>query len=86
MEFPAELPDGAVVTEVRGHVLLIGLNRPSKRNGFTPKMFCELAEAYTRLDDDPELRVGVLHAFGNHFTAGWVLPHPRATPPPLYPC
>ena len=43
MEFPAELPEGAVVTEVRGHVLLIGLNRPSKRNGFTPKMFCELA-------------------------------------------
>ena len=74
MEFPAELPEGAVVTEVRGHVLLIGLNRPSKRNGFTPKMFCELAEAYTRLDDDPELRVGVLHAFGNHFTAGLDLP------------
>ena len=74
MEFPAELPEGAVVTEVRGHVLLIGLNRPSKRNGFTPKMFCELAEAYTRLDDDSELRVGVLHAFGSHFTAGLDLP------------
>ena len=36
MEFPAELPEGAVVTEVRGHVLLIGLNRPSKRNCVTP--------------------------------------------------
>ena len=45
MEFPAELPDGAVVTEVRGHVLVIGINRPSKRNGFTPTMFRELAEA-----------------------------------------
>ena len=74
MEFPAELPEGAVVTEVRGHVLVIGINRPSKRNGFTPTMFRELAEAYTRLDDDPTLRVGVLCAAGAHFTAGLDLP------------
>lgn len=33
MEFPAELPDGAVVTEVRGHVLVIGINRPSSATG-----------------------------------------------------
>ena len=72
--FPAELPDGAVVAEVRGHVLVIGINRPSKRNGFTPTMFRELAEAYTRLDDDPALRVGVLCAAGAHFTAGLDLP------------
>jgi hypothetical protein len=37
-------------------------------------MFRQLAEAYTRLDDDPQLRVGVLHAFGDHFTAGLDLP------------
>jgi enoyl-CoA hydratase len=37
-------------------------------------MFRELGEAYTRLDDDPQLRVGVLHAFGKHFTAGLDLP------------
>jgi enoyl-CoA hydratase/carnithine racemase len=44
------------------------------RNGFTPKMYRELGEAYTRLDDDPSLRVGVLHAMGEHFTAGLDLP------------
>jgi enoyl-CoA hydratase len=55
-------------------VLLIGINRPAKRNGFTPKMYRELGEAYTRLDDDPALRVGVLHALGDHFTAGLDLP------------
>ena len=69
---------GSIECEVRdsgqGGVLLIGINRPSKRNGFTPKMFRELGEAYTRLDDDPALRVGVLHAFGDHFTAGLDLP------------
>lgn len=67
-------PDGSIDCETRGPVLLIGINRPSKRNGFTPKMFRELGEAYTRLDDDAGLRVGVLFAFGDHFTAGLDLP------------
>jgi len=67
-------PEGSIDCEVRGAVLLIGINRPAKRNGFTPKMYRELGEAYTRLDDDPALRVGVLHALGDHFTAGLDLP------------
>ena len=65
---------GSVDTVVQGHLLLICINRPAKRNGFTPKMFSELAQAYTRLDEDPALRVGVLHAAGAHFTAGLDLP------------
>jgi enoyl-CoA hydratase len=67
-------PEGTITTEIRGALLLIGINRPAKYNGFTPRMFRELAEAYTRLDDDNDLRVGVLHAFGRHFTAGLDLP------------
>ena len=66
--------DGCITCERRGHVLMIGMNRPAKRNGFTPAMFRQLGEAYTLLDDDPGLRVGVLHAFGAHFTAGLDLP------------
>ena len=65
---------GCVETQVVGNVLLIGLNRPAKRNGWTPEMFRQLAEAYTRLEDEPDLRVGVLHAFGDHFTAGLDMP------------
>ena len=65
---------GRVDVVVQGHLLLICINRPAKRNGFTPKMFSELAQAYTRLDEDPALRVGVLHAAGEHFTAGLDLP------------
>lgn len=67
-------PEGRITTEARGVVLLIGIHRPAKRNGFTPAMMRALAEAYTRLDDDPALRVGVLHAHGDHFTAGLDLP------------
>lgn len=67
-------PEGRIVTERRGALLLIGIDRPAKRNGFTPRMFRELGEAYTLLDDDAQLRVGVLHAMGGHFTAGLDLP------------
>ena len=65
---------GRIVCEQRGTLLLIGIDRPAKRNGFTPDMLCALGEAYTRLDDDASLRVGVLHAFGAHVTAGLDLP------------
>lgn len=68
---PAE---GCIDTEVTDGVLLIGINRPAKRNGITPAMLRQLAEAYTRLDDDPSLRVGVLYAVGEHFTGGMDLP------------
>jgi enoyl-CoA hydratase len=63
-----------ITTETRGRLLLIGLNRPAKRNGFTPDMAQQLADAYTRLEHDPDLWVGVLHAHGEHFTAGLDLP------------
>jgi enoyl-CoA hydratase/carnithine racemase len=67
-------PEGTIHCEQRGALLLIGINRPAKYNGFTPRMLHELGMAYTRLDDEPALRVGVLHAFGPHFTAGLDLP------------
>jgi enoyl-CoA hydratase len=52
------------------HVLTIGLDRTEKRNAFDRQMLRELAEAFTELDDDPELRCGLVHAEGDHFTAG----------------
>jgi enoyl-CoA hydratase/carnithine racemase len=67
-------PDGQIKTEQRGHVLLIGIDRPEKRNGFTPKIFSELAAAYSSLEKSPELRCGVLYAEGDHFTAGLDMP------------
>lgn len=67
-------PDGQIELEVRDHVLSIGIDRAEKRNGFTPKMFAELAAAYTRLEQTHELRCAVLHARGDHFTAGLDLP------------
>lgn len=59
-----------VTLEKRGHLLLIGLNRPSKMNAFDLEMFSGLSEAYSQLEKDPELRCGVLFAHGDHFTSG----------------
>ena len=70
----ARHPDGQISTEVRGKVFLIGIDRPEKYNGFTPKMFEELADAYAELDNNDQLRVGILFAHGKHFTAGLDLP------------
>jgi len=67
-------PEGEILVEADGPLLLIGIHRPAKRNGFTPAMYRQLAQAYTRLDDDDSLRVGVLYAVGGHFTAGLDLP------------
>lgn len=67
-------PEGRITTEARGHVLLMGIDRTEKYNGFTPKMVDELTHAYNRLEEDASLWVGVLFAHGPHFTAGLDLP------------
>ncbi len=70
-EGPSEAPpEGRIVTEKRGRVFLIGIDRPRKYNGFTPAMFEQLGEAYQAFEDDPDAWCAVLHAVGKNFTAG----------------
>lgn len=66
--------DGRIVSERDGNLLHIRIDRPRKMNGFTPKMFRELAEAFTDLETTPDLRVGVLYPEGPNFSAGLDLP------------
>ncbi len=56
--------------EQRGHLLLVGLNRPAKRNAFDRQMLGELAAAFAELEENEEIRCGVLFAHGEMFTAG----------------
>jgi enoyl-CoA hydratase/carnithine racemase len=62
--------DGRIVTEKRGLVFIIKLDRPKKLNGFSVKMIKELAAAYTAFEQDDDAWVGLLCAEGPHFTAG----------------
>lgn len=66
--------DGEIITRRDGEVFVIGINRPAKYNGFTPKMLKELAAAYTAFEQDAGARVALLYAEGKHFTAGLDLP------------
>jgi enoyl-CoA hydratase len=59
-----------LTTQIQDHLLLIGLNRPEKRNAADLEMLHALALAYGELDKNPDLRAGVVFAHGDHFTAG----------------
>ncbi|HMI93093.1 MAG TPA: crotonase/enoyl-CoA hydratase family protein [Polyangiales bacterium] len=56
--------------EVREHVMVLTLNRPYAKNAFNAALSQALSDALDRLDDDPELRVGVLTGAGGSFSAG----------------
>ena len=59
-----------VLTERRGNVLLITLNRPEVRNAVNAALAAGVAGALEQLDDDDGLSVGVLTGTGGFFCAG----------------
>lgn len=61
---------GKVSHEIRGQIMLIGLDRAEKRNAFDNQMIHELSLALTEYEDHPGLRCAVIFAHGEHFTAG----------------
>jgi len=71
---PAPLSWERITVERSGHVTLIGLNRPAKRNAVDVAMYTELAQAYGDYERDPAARCAVLFAHGAHFTGGIELP------------
>jgi enoyl-CoA hydratase len=65
---------GVLSLEQHGAVLCMGLDRQPKRNAFNLELWAELSSALGALERDPELRCGLLHAHGDHFTGGIELP------------
>ncbi|MPV37444.1 enoyl-CoA hydratase-related protein [Georgenia subflava] len=53
-----------------GHVLVLTLDRPAKKNALTAPMYEVLAEAVTSAGDDPQVRCVLLRAEGDSFCAG----------------
>jgi enoyl-CoA hydratase len=60
----------AVVSERRGNVLLITINRPEMRNAVNGAVAEGIAGALDQLDADDELTVGVVTGAGGYFSAG----------------
>jgi len=65
--------------EKEGHILLVTLNRPEKKNALTPSMLIGMYKAWQLLEEDNDLYCGVLTGKGDTFCAGMDL---RAGPNP----
>ena len=59
---PSLSNDGRIAIEKRGHIFLIVIDRPKKLNGFSVKMLSELGRAFSMMEDDTDIRCGVVCA------------------------
>lgn len=67
----AQQPDGSAVrTSVIDGVLIVTLDRPTKRNALSWEVTAGIDAAMNRLEDDPALRVGILTGGTDIFSAG----------------
>jgi enoyl-CoA hydratase len=72
----AEPEEDLVLFETEGRVAWITLNRPRYRNAQNSALIYALDDAFARFADDDELRVAVMGAAGDHFSAGHDLGSP----------
>ncbi|XP_037549835.1 probable enoyl-CoA hydratase [Nematolebias whitei] len=62
-----------VVTERRGSVVIVAINRPEVRNAVDQETAKRLLDELKAFDSDPDLNVAVLHGTGGNFCAGYDL-------------
>jgi enoyl-CoA hydratase len=65
-----EQRDDLILTETRGHVLIITINRPEARNAFDGATARAMEAALDQFDADPELRVAIVTGAGKAFSSG----------------
>jgi enoyl-CoA hydratase len=58
------------LVELRGHVLIVTMNRPHARNALSGPMMAIMKEAWDRVDSDPDIRACILTGAGGAFCAG----------------
>ena len=72
---PAVDPEiGRITTNLKDKIFYIGIDRPTKLNGFTPEMFKQMAEAFTEYENNSNALCAIVFSHGPHFTAGIDLP------------
>jgi enoyl-CoA hydratase len=78
-------PEPSVITERRGRILIITLNRPDQRNAVNAAVAQGVAAALDELDGDAALSLGVLTGAGKGFCSGMDLKAFRAGERPHVP-
>ena len=64
------MSDDRILTERRGHVLVVTINRPEARNAFDARSSEALEAAADRIDAEDDIFVAVITGAGGHFSAG----------------
>src|ERR1043166_2703086 len=59
-----------VEIERDGHVMVVTMNRPKRKNAMTLTMFALMADAWRELSDDDELRCAILTGADGNFSSG----------------
>jgi enoyl-CoA hydratase len=59
-----------ILTEKRGHILIITINRPEARNAFDGATAAKMEAAIDEFETTPELRVAIITGAGKAFSAG----------------
>jgi enoyl-CoA hydratase len=72
-------PDAII--ELRGHTLILTLNRPEARNALSTEMLSIMVEAWDRVDSDRDIRSCILTGAGGYFCAGMDLKAATNKPP-----
>jgi enoyl-CoA hydratase len=64
------MSNGALITEKIGHILIVTINRPEKKNAVNAEVLCGFSDAWRELDNNDDLRVCILTGAGGTFCAG----------------
>jgi len=67
---PADEEQPHAVVELRGHVLIVTMNRPHARNALSGPMMAIMKQAWDQVDNDPRVRSCILTGAGGAFCAG----------------
>jgi enoyl-CoA hydratase len=63
-------PEQHLLVERDGHVLVVTMNRPERRNALSASMMQGLGEAWDEVNANPDIRVAILTGAGGCFCAG----------------
>ena len=71
-----------LLVEQQGHPLVLTMNRPERKNAFSPNMLGRMAEAWEQIDADDDIRVVILTGSTEVFCAGADLKAMMSAPDP----
>jgi len=65
-----ETSEPHLLFERDGHVAVVTLNRPEKRNALSSEMLVRMHDAWIEIDSNPDIRVAVVTGAGGNFCSG----------------